>query len=70
MRTERTNKVIYEFTLSEGFLPKHVTQILKALEKDNQLNITAINGEARKGAYYINHNEDEKVRILYEHHKN
>jgi three-Cys-motif partner protein len=70
LQTERTNNEIYEFTLSEGFLPKHVTQILKALEKDNKLSITAINGETRKSAYYINHSESEKVRILYEHHKN
>jgi three-Cys-motif partner protein len=70
LHTGRTNNEIYEFTLSEGFLPKHVTQIIKALEKDNKLNVAATTGRTRKGAYYINHSGFERVRIVYEHHKN
>jgi hypothetical protein len=33
LHTGKTNNEIYEFTLSEGFLPRHVTKILRELEK-------------------------------------
>jgi hypothetical protein len=66
---ERTNKEIYEFTLLNGFLPMHANQILKDMEKEKKLIVGATHGDIRKGAYYINHNEDERVRIKYEYHK-
>jgi three-Cys-motif partner protein len=66
LRVKRTNKEIYEFTLLEGFLPAHTNQILGEMEKNNHLKICTISGETRKKGYYINHNYDERVRILYE----
>ncbi|MDR0320565.1 MAG: three-Cys-motif partner protein TcmP [Treponema sp.] len=66
---ERTNKEIYEFTVLNGFLPTHTNQILKDMEKDKKLIIRTVDENARKGAYYINHNDDERIRIKYEYHK-
>jgi hypothetical protein len=62
----RTNKEIYKFTLLEGFLPTHTNQILGEIEKSSHLIVNPINGETRKKSYYINHRDDERVRILYE----
>ena len=70
LQLERTNKDIYKFTLLEGFLPTHTNKILEEMDKNKQLKIHFIRGEARKKAYYINHKDDERVRILYEQHKN
>ena len=67
---EKTNNEIYKFTILEGFLPSHANQILKEMEKEKLLTITAHRGNIRKGAYYISHDEIERVRILYEQHKN
>lgn len=68
---ERTNKEIYKFTLLEGFLPTHTTQILGEIEKSNYLKVRSVNGEARKKkAYYINYGDNERVGVLYEQHKN
>jgi hypothetical protein len=36
------------------------------MDKNNHLKIRTIGGEARKKAYYINHNDGERLRILYE----
>jgi len=69
LRQERNNKEIYEFTLLAGFLPTHTNQFLKDMEKNNHLIVRSINGETRKGAYYINYRDNERVRILYEQHK-
>jgi hypothetical protein len=66
---ERTNKEIYEFTLLRGFLPTHANKILGEMEKNNHLIVRFIRGEPPKKAYYINHKDDERVRILYEQHK-
>ncbi len=58
LKQPRTNGEIYEYTLREGFLPKHSTQILKKLQSDNRLQITkADNSKIRKGAYYVNYKE-------------
>jgi len=70
LSVERTNKEVYGFTLLEGFLPTHANQILEGIENDNHLIVRPINGETRKKAYYINHKDGERVRILYEQHKN
>jgi three-Cys-motif partner protein len=67
---ERTNKEIYEFTLLEGFLPAHTNQILGDLEKSDHLTVHIIFGESRKRAFYINHKDEERVRVSYEQHKN
>lgn len=54
----KTNGEIYEYTLREGFLPKHSTQILKKLQEDNKLDLTKNdNSKIRKGAFYINYKE-------------
>ncbi len=58
LKKERTNGEIYEFSLREGFLPKHSTQILKKLQVDERLELTKEdNSKIRKGAFYINYKE-------------
>ena len=58
LKEGRANGEIYEFTLREGFLTKHATQILKKLQADNRLDITKEdNSKPRKGAFYVNYKE-------------
>tara|TARA_R110002020_G_scaffold75065_9_gene191450 strand:- start:10103 stop:11218 length:1116 start_codon:yes stop_codon:yes gene_type:complete len=58
LKQPRTNGDIYEFTLREGFLPKHSTQILKKIQSDNRLEIIKEdNSKIRKGAFYVNYKE-------------
>jgi three-Cys-motif partner protein len=63
---ERNNLDIYSFTLKNGFLTKHVNQILKNLEENNRIEIVNFQIEKRKkGAFYINYDEyrDNKAKI-------
>lgn len=56
LKEEKTNGEIYEFTLREGFLPKHTTQILKNLQLNDKVDISKKdNSKIRKGAFYINY---------------
>ncbi|MEO2072956.1 MAG: three-Cys-motif partner protein TcmP [Zunongwangia sp.] len=58
LKKNRTNGEIYEFSLREGFLPKHSTQILKKLQSENRLEICKVdNSKIRKGAFYVNYKE-------------
>ncbi|MBS7564388.1 three-Cys-motif partner protein TcmP [Mucilaginibacter sp. Bleaf8] len=52
----RNNKEIYNFTLHLGFLPKHVNEVLSALQDSSKVIVTLFNGEkARKKAFYISY---------------
>lgn len=58
LKEGRANGEIYEYTLRQGFLPKHSTQILKKLQSDNRLDLSKEdNSKIRKGAFYINYKE-------------
>lgn len=65
---DRTNSEIYVFTLHNGHLPKHATQVLAKIQTDNRLIVTSKNGSiARKGSFYINYkdhkNDPEKIKV-------
>lgn len=48
-----TNCTVYEFTLEQGFLPKHARALLAALQKQNRLDVLTPEGApaSRKGFY-------------------
>ncbi|MFN0081233.1 MAG: hypothetical protein ACKVOM_01830 [Ferruginibacter sp.] len=57
---------LFDFTLRQGFLPKHTTEIFSSLQTDNRIEVLSDNNEkVRKGAFYINYenykNEFKKV---------
>lgn len=64
----RSNGMLFEFTLRQGFLPKHLNQILKELQKNEKIEVQKKDGtNARKSAFYINYDayksEYDKVTI-------
>lgn len=63
---KRSNGELYEYSLHNGFLPKHTNQILKAWQDDGTLTVIAAEGEkVKKGSFYLNyekyHAEPKKV---------
>ncbi len=63
---DRYNGELYEFTLRQGFLPKHTNEILNNWQSNDKLEVLTANGEkARKKSFYIANkyykNEDKKV---------
>ncbi len=53
LKEDRTNGDIYEFTLRQGFLPKHANEILANWQKVGKLDVVLANGKAaRKKAFY------------------
>ncbi|KXK49102.1 MAG: hypothetical protein UZ05_CHB002001937 [Chlorobi bacterium OLB5] len=50
----RTNGEIYEFSLRNGFLPKHTNEVFYNLQNSGRLSVISLKGEkVRKGAFYI-----------------
>lgn len=66
LQKSRTNGEIFEFTLREGFLSKHSTQILKKLQINKRLEIKKLDSsKPRKGAFYLNYkNYKENSNML------
>lgn len=66
---KRFNYDIYEFTLRQGYLPKHANEILDNLQKNNELNVLLYNGEkARKKSFYIKYlkpNDIDKKKVYF-----
>lgn len=59
----RTNEELLEFGLTEGFLPRHTSDVLKALVAQGRLNISAPDGQpVRKNAFYLD-NADRFIRF-------
>lgn len=61
---KRYNGEVYEFTLRQGFLPKHTNDIFRDWQEKGELEVLTANGEeARKNSFYIQYkffNEDNK----------
>lgn len=66
IKSPRSNQELYEFTLSNGFLPKHANNILKNLQQENKISITPPN--IRKGSFYISkdHHQENQPKITIE----
>lgn len=57
----KTNGQIFEFTLRNGFLPTHCTQILKDFQSNESIDVKDLSGnKVRKGAFYINYDNYKK----------
>lgn len=53
----RSNGEVYEFTLRQGFLPKHTNEILYNWQKKDKIKVLTWQGEnARKKSFYIAYN--------------
>ncbi len=52
LQESKNNNETYEWTLKQGFMPKHANQILKELQNNNRLKTTP--DTVRKGSFYIN----------------
>lgn len=64
----RTNADAYFYTLYNGFLPKHATQILGSFQNDKLITVERPDGsKARKSSFYINYqdykNDPDRVII-------
>lgn len=69
LEKERSNGELYEFGLKQGFLPTHITSILKEFQKSGLIKVQLANGDtARRGAFYINYsnfkNDPNKIKIV------
>ena len=64
LKNFRSNSEIYFFTLSNGFLPKHVNEYLKKLESEEKIESES---QKRKNAFYISYenyrDNPEKIKI-------
>lgn len=59
--TKLYNGHIFDFTLRQGFLPKHTTEIFSSLQNDNRIEVFSdTNNKVRKGAFYINYENYKK----------
>ena len=65
---ERTSGEIYEFTLLQGYLPKHANDILRSFEDGERLTFNTLEGKKkRKGAFYLtykNYREEQQGKII------
>jgi three-Cys-motif partner protein len=66
---KRYNYEIYEFTLRQGYLPKHTNEILDNLQRNMELVVLLNNGEkARKKSFYIKYyrpNDIDKRKVYF-----
>jgi hypothetical protein len=57
----RTNSEVYKFGLHQGYLPTHLTSLLKEFESKGKLYKRLQNGKAaRKNAFYVNYRNYKK----------
>lgn len=58
---DRTNGDVYEFTLRQGFLPKHSTEIFTDWQNSGKLDVILSDGrKARKKSFYISYKNFKK----------
>ncbi len=62
LKTERTNKEVYLFTLTNGMRKTHTTEILK--EHSKSLKIVS-EDKIRKGSFYLVYKPEKLIRIKY-----
>jgi three-Cys-motif partner protein len=69
-----TNKTLYRYALENGFLPKHVTDLLKRLQDEGVLEVRehATGRPARKGAFYVRWDSyrEAKDRVIFVYTRN
>lgn len=65
---KRHNGEVYEFTLRQGFLPKHTNEILNNWQSSDRIEVITASGEkARKKSFYIAYNyyRDENKKVSF-----
>ena len=74
LKTKRFNKDVYEFTLRQGYLPKHTNQIFEEWQKNDTFEVYLLNGEkARKKSFYIRYfkpNDVDNKKVYFKLVKN
>lgn len=64
------NSDLYQFTLRNGYLPKHATEVLQSLQKSGRLEVFLVNGQkARKNSFYIKYCNPEDLdykKVFYQ----
>lgn len=68
LQTKRYNGEVYEFTLRQGFLPKHTNQIFEIWQKKGTFEVYLMeNKQARKKAFYISYEyyKEEYQKVYY-----
>lgn len=59
---KKYNYDIYEFTLRQGYLPKHTKEIFESWQNNGSLNVIKIDGQkARKGSFYIRYYKSKSL---------
>lgn len=58
----RTNSELYKFGLENGFLPKHINEILKGWKSDGSLEVISLDGRPAKG-FYIQYNHERRITV-------
>ncbi len=61
LQESKNNNEIYEWTLKQGFMPKHTNQILRKLQNNNKLKITP--DTIRKGSFYNTYDDYRKQAL-------
>ena len=61
LNQNRDNREIYQFTLQNGFLPKHTKRVLKKLQDSSKLEIFP--DDIRRGSFYITYENYKNDRI-------
>jgi three-Cys-motif partner protein len=66
---KRFNYEVFEFTLRQGYLPKHANQILQQWQKNENLTVNLANGEkARKNSFYLKYlkpSDPDKKKVYF-----
>ncbi|HEV8515998.1 MAG TPA: hypothetical protein VGQ59_22110 [Cyclobacteriaceae bacterium] len=65
---EVNNGEVYEFTLRNGFLPKHTVEICNLLQDSRILAIVPVKNEkVRKGAFYVSYDnyKESPQKVLF-----
>lgn len=65
---KKSNGEVYEFTLRQGFLPKHTNEVFYNWQINDMIEVVTPNGEkARKKAFYIAYNyyRDERKKVTF-----
>jgi len=58
---ERTNGELYFFTIKQGFLPKHINEILRDWQNTSKIDVKNVDGSrVRRSAFYINYQNYRK----------
>lgn len=65
---KKYNSDVYEFTLRQGFLPKHTNEVLYNWQNENKIDVIMASGtKARKKSFYVSYDyyKNDKKKVFY-----